>query len=91
MVYEESTNDPLYLPNTQLNSEITLTEVKKVLAKCKANKAVGIDCIPYEILKTNNVTILLQKLFNKCFHSNMVPSVWLQAVFSLFPKVKKMF
>ena len=65
------------------------TNLKKALTKCKANKTVGTDCIPNEILKTNNVTIDLQKLTNKCFHCNMVSSVWLQAIVFPTPKSKE--
>ena len=52
----------------------------------KNGKAVGIDNIPNEILKCKTINIVLQKLFNFCFHSGMVPNIWSKTL--LCPIVK---
>ena len=69
-----------------INSSFTPNEVAKVISKSKANKAPGIDEIVYDVLKNENSTILLTKLFNLCFESHKVPDVWLQSLINPIPK-----
>ena len=69
-----------------INSSFTPYEVGKVISKSKANKAPGIDGIVYDVLKNENSTILLTKLFNLCFESHKVPDVWLQSIIHPIPK-----
>ena len=70
-----------------INSSFTPNEVAKVISKSKANKAPGIDGIVYDVLKNENSTVLLTKLFNLCFESHKVPDVWLQSLIHPIPKL----
>ena len=68
--------------NSDLNTDIQYLEVDKVVQNLKNNKATGIDSIPNEILKNNNVIHALTRYFNLCFSYSKVPSIWLKAVIS---------
>ena len=69
-----------------MNQEISLTEVRKSVMSSKNKKAVGIDNIPNEILKNETCINVLHRLFNACFQSGKIPSLWLQAIISPIPK-----
>ena len=56
------------------------------IQKLRNNKATAIDQIPNEVIKQNDVMVLLQSLFNKFFSSTLLPSVWLKAVITAVPK-----
>ncbi len=62
------------------NTYITETEIKFVLNKARLKKAVGIDNIPYEVLKNSISVPLLKCLFSKSFWSHVIPAVWHQAI-----------
>ncbi|CAG2209764.1 unnamed protein product [Mytilus edulis] len=47
-----------------MNDPISLEETKRALQSLKNGKAVGIDNIPNEILKSNNLTSILHELYN---------------------------
>lgn len=83
---EQNMNDPLYDGTVDINVDISFDEVKKVVTKSKANKSAGIDTIPYEVLKFNSVIQVLQQLFQVCFDTGKVPSLWLKAIISPIPK-----
>ena len=72
--------DPLYEPNAYLNRQIDLNEVREVVQKSKAGKSPGIDELPYEVLKSDSIIILLHKLFLLVFDTNLIPSIWLKAI-----------
>lgn len=59
-----------------LNSDITLMEVKKVIDKAKAGKAVGVDGIPTEALQNGTCIVMLHRLFRVCFSQGLLPSEW---------------
>ena len=44
------------------------------------------DLLPNEILKNNNLTRILQALFQKCFNAGLVPSAWTKAIIKPIPK-----
>ena len=69
-----------------INSAFSYEEIDKVISKSKKNKAPGMDGIVYDILKNENTTILLTKLFNLCFNNHKVPDVWLQSLIYPVPK-----
>ena len=75
-----------YICNEQLNQIISVDEVRKVVSKLKNKKSTGIDLIPNEILKREEVEDLLCALFNSCFNSGLVPSVWVRALVKPIPK-----
>ena len=68
----------------ELDYKITSSELMKAISKLKSGKAVGLDSLPNEILKSggSGSTILvpiLQKLFNLVFTSGIYPSKWSSA------------
>ena len=52
----------------------------------KSNKSVGPDAIPNEILKHNDVKLLLFDLFRLCLKTGTIPSMWQKAIISPIPK-----
>ncbi len=54
--------------------------------RLKTNKYVGVDVLPNEMLKFEDVKQAMLVFFNKCFNLGKVPSVWLKAVIILVPK-----
>ncbi len=50
------------------------------------NKSVGIDQISNEVLKKNDIMLILFQLYVKCFDSGLVPSLWLKAIITPIPK-----
>lgn len=61
---------------TELNRDITLLEVKRVVDKAKKGKATGVDCIPTEVLQNTTCILALHRLFQVCFTSGLLPSIW---------------
>jgi hypothetical protein len=61
--------------DVDLDSEISIDEVLKVLTKAKNGKAPGIDLIPVELYRNNLLLHVLHKLFNICFKFGKIPSV----------------
>ena len=72
--------------NLILNKDISYSEVVKQVCKAKRNKAPGLDRIPNEVLKNNDVMYALFKMFKYCFHNHCLPSVWLKAAIHPIPK-----
>jgi hypothetical protein len=68
------------------DSDITADEVRKVMRRAKANKAVGIDNLPNEILKHESSLEVLTVLFNKIYDTGLTPSDWKLAVIKPLPK-----
>ena len=69
-----------------LDHEIQEAEVKKLVKQAKDNKAVGIDSIPYEVLKNTKSVKLLTLLFNKMLSFNIFPDVWKLGIVIPIPK-----
>ena len=72
------------------NEPLTMRELDDALRRCK-NTAPGSDRIPFEMLKHihPNMTILLLKLFNKCWLEGVFPNRWTEAIVLPFPKPGK--
>ena len=71
-------NDEELPYNIDLNKDITLDEVKKILTKLKKKKAVGLDRLSNEIIKNTPIhfiEIILQ-VFNKCLATGDIPKIW---------------
>ena len=66
--------------NDSLNSRFSIEELKHVTNRIQFRKAVGIDKIPNEVLKSDSVSRYLLQLFNVCFVTGKVPSSWSKAV-----------
>ena len=85
-LHEFRMSDPLFDETTELNRNIDLQEVKNAVMKTKKRKAVGIDMLPNEVLKNDNVISILQKLFQLCLDTGIVPDSWTKAIIKPIPK-----
>ena len=72
--------------NDMVNSEISFDEIQKLVYKSKNNKAVGIDNIPYDVLKNHTVILAMWKLFKCYFKHGLSPSIWAKAMINPIPK-----
>ncbi|CAG2212577.1 unnamed protein product [Mytilus edulis] len=63
-----------------LNDDINIEETKSAMKRLKSGKSVGVDNLPNEILKNENLLHILTKLFNLCFTSGIVPSLWCKSI-----------
>ena len=62
--------------NTPYNARISVVEVRKAINDTKRGKASGIDEIPSEVLKNDATILFLHALYNHCFDTGIVPSMW---------------
>ena len=69
-----------------LNTPISVDEISKACSNSKNSKSPGIDKLPYEVYKNDRSIKLLHALFNRCFSTGMVPSVWKKAIIKPIPK-----
>ena len=83
---QELMNDPMYISESILNMNISISEVTRVVKKAKSGKAVGVDKMPYEILKHKNIEQLLKMFFQLCFDTGRIPTHWSKAVIVPIPK-----
>lgn len=74
--------DEGYRVNLELNMDITITEVEKCVRHLKIKKASGFDRIPNEILKNENMLLILFQMANAFFNNCTLPSAWLKALIS---------
>lgn len=72
-----------------LNNDITIEEVQEVLHKLKLNKAVGIEDIPNEVLKSPYLDNVLFNLCYTCFQNSIVPTIWSESIIKPIPKSPK--
>jgi hypothetical protein len=86
---EQSMHDPLYESNHILNHNIQEGEVEKVIMKAKNGKSAGIDYLPNEVYKNENVIKVVTKLFQLCLDSGKIPSIWRKAIVAPIPKCDK--
>ena len=86
MFLEDGMLDPLFEQNPILNVPISHCEVKKVVNCAKNGKSSGFDKIPYEVLKFPIIIDVLHALFNLCFDTGLLPSVWKKAMIAPIPK-----
>ena len=80
LLLENNMNDPLYEPNHDLNTNITVYEITCILKTAKRGSACGIDDIPYDVLKNAAVIQALQPLFQLVFDYSIIPSLWRKAI-----------
>ncbi|MCP3932899.1 MAG: reverse transcriptase family protein [Bacteroidetes bacterium] len=69
-----------------MDKHISCKEVRETIKAAKVNKALGVDKIPKEVLKNDNTVNLLQKLFNTCFTSGIIPDCWQKSIIQPIPK-----
>ena len=85
---EQQMLEPLYNEAFDINKDISVEEVIQVAVKSKLGKSVGIDLIPNEVLKNRHIIETLQTLFQLCFDTGKLPSLWLQSIIKPIPKSK---
>ncbi|CAC5422556.1 unnamed protein product [Mytilus coruscus] len=88
VLLEERMLDPSFNENEELNSAITIDEIRRLVPRTKNGKSCGIDNIPYEVMKTENVITVLHSMFQVVFDTSIVPSLWHQAIICLILKDK---
>ena len=64
---EDSQVKVINLASGELNKDFSLNEVKTAVLNTTINKACGVDKIPYEVLKFDNIIEILTRLFQLCF------------------------
>ena len=89
VLHEMNMNNPLFNSNNTLNRNFTIQEISNIVSKSKNKKAAGIDGIPYEVYKNNVMKNILQKLFQLCFDTAKVPTLWRKTIICPIPKDKK--
>ena len=72
--------DPSYDSNMELTHNIDIAEIERLVMKTKNGKSVGIDRIPYEVLKFSSVIQVLHSLFQFIFDTGITPSLWRKAI-----------
>ena len=85
-VLENMMNDNGYIENVYINNAIEFAEVDKIIGRAKRNKAMGIEKIPYEVLKNYDVKLVVYKLLETLFEHSLAPSRWLKANIIPVPK-----
>ena len=67
-------------------NNFSLSEVLKSIYDLKNNRSVGIDDIPAEVLKNDNVLLFIHTLCNMCYASGKVPKMWAKSLIRPIPK-----
>jgi hypothetical protein len=57
-----------------------------MIKNLKNNKSPGIDSIPYELFKYNEIRKILFNMYSKCFMQGKIPSTWRRAIIAPIPK-----
>ena len=83
MQLEDTIDDPLYTSNHDLNCNFTLDEISCVIMNAKNKSAVGIDFIPYDVLKYPPIITLLHSFFQLVFDTGIIPLIWRKSI--IFP------
>lgn len=74
------TNETIDTEQQSINDPISIEEVKRAVHGLKNGKAVGVDNVPNEILKSDKLTNILHELYNVCFSHGIVPDMWCQSI-----------
>ena len=67
-------------------NSFSLSEVRKTIYDLKNNRSVGVDDIPAEVLKNNQIVLFFLKLCNMCCTSGKVPNIWAKSLICPIPK-----
>lgn len=68
------------------NESISILEVKTAICRANCGKACCFDNIPVEVLNNDVSVAFLHVLFNVCFSSGTMPSIWGKCVINPIPK-----
>ena len=71
----------------ELDDEITINEVYKTVMGANNGKSPDIDLIQAEVCKNQIVIYVLHTLFNLCFKTGKVPSMWTRGIITPIPNV----
>ncbi|CAC5397978.1 unnamed protein product [Mytilus coruscus] len=77
---ESEMEDPLFMPNEDVNSNITIDEITNIVMHAKSKSASGPDQIPYGVLKYSIIIQSLQQLFQLIFDTSIIPTIWRKAI-----------
>jgi hypothetical protein len=66
--------------NNEMNDVIGIEETRNAMNALKQGKAVGVDNLPNEILKNENLVNIFNQLFNLCFIHGTLPNVWYKSI-----------
>ena len=80
-IYNQRSYD-LSTVNSVLNTTISLAEVKEMTKHIKNNKAVSVDKIPNEVLKSKSCVKVLHAMYNICVKNALIPDTWRKAIIS---------
>jgi hypothetical protein len=69
-----------------MDGDISVEEIGAVVVNLRRGKSVGIDELPSETLQSANVILFLHKLFNMCFVSGKMPTLWSKGIIQPIPK-----
>jgi hypothetical protein len=72
--------------DADLDLDIDIIEVAKAMENAKIGKAAGIDLIPSDVLKNEASLFVLHSLFNVCFQTGRIPSLWSKSIINPIPK-----
>ncbi|XP_053374612.1 uncharacterized protein LOC128547041 [Mercenaria mercenaria] len=72
------------------NNDISIFEVKKAIDAGKRGKACGMDSIPTEALQNDTAIVFLHALFNICFKTGKILTIWGKSVINPVPKSASM-
>ena len=72
--------DPIYNTNEQLNEDISLEEVTRVVMSARSLSATGTDKLPYATMKFPPVIAALQCFFQLVFDTSIIPLLWRKSV-----------
>ena len=84
--FETSMEQPDYVENPDINFEIKIDEVVRVINRLKNKKAGGPDQIPNEVLLTKKLNGFLTTFYSICFNYGLIPSIWQKAYIVPIPK-----
>jgi hypothetical protein len=67
---------------SQVNSELTMEEVKKAMHKMKNHKSPGIDTIPSELIKFGGESLMKRicELIRKIWIQEQIPDEWKRSI-----------
>ena len=70
---------------SQINDDITRSQVSNALKMAKQGKATGTDKLPVEVLCNPTCTRFLHIFFQKCFKNALVPNDWTKGIINPIP------
>jgi len=79
-------HDAVPIDHGSMEARIATDEVRKQLSTMKFGKAAGVDELPLEVLTNSALCDYMTELFNTCFDSQVIPTMWMRGVINPIPK-----